>query len=316
MKTIGCVIPCYRGGDITLDIINKTPSIVDYVVLIDDYCPNFTGDRASKEIKNKKLIIIKNNSNLGVGASVKKGIKYLLSINCEIIIKIDADGQINPLLINDFIKPLLNNQADAVKGNRFISAEIILSMPFVRLIGNIGLSFLNKLSTGYWELFDPTNGFIAFSSSALRKIRLDKIDNRYFFESDLLFECSLSNIYFKQFPMKSVYKDEISSLDPFKSIFRFGRLHLINIFKRLIYQYFILDFNAGSLELLGSIITFSTVIFYNLYSIYSGRSSLTLIASQGIGNKLLILFLISFQLFLSFIYFDSTQKPLLRKMRE
>lgn len=315
MKTVGCVIPCYKGSDLTLDIIKKSINIVDYVVLVDDCCPNKIGELASKTIKNENFIIIKNNSNQGVGAAVKKGINYLLSINCDIIVKVDADGQIDPLLIPEIIQPLLKNNTDAVKGNRFTSVENIVSMPFLRIFGNLGLSFLNKLSSGYWELFDPTNGFMAFKSSTLKKIRLNKTDNRYFFESDLLFQCSLANVYFKQYPMKSIYKSEVSSLKPLREISRFSRLHLINFIKRLIYQYFILDFNAGSLELIGFILfSFSAITYYfytKYYSIVEGIN-----ASPSQANLLAILIIISFQLLISFIFFDSTQKPLMRRMRD
>ena len=123
-------------------------------------------------------------------------------------------------------------------------------MPKIRIIGNLGLSFLNKISTGYWELFDPTNGFIAFKSSALKRVRLEKTDNRYFFESDLLFQCALAQITFSQLPMQSIYANEISSLKPSREISRFAKKHLINLLKRLVYQYFVLDFNADRLSYL------------------------------------------------------------------
>ena len=180
MTTVGCIIPCFKGNETTIRIINESLNFVDYVVLIDDCCPNLIGNMVDEKIKNEKLIIIKNSINMGVGASVKKGIDYLLSIDCQIIVKIDADGQINPSLLPGIVSPILYEGAEAVKGNRFTNIEDVLEMPFVRLVGNLGLSFINKLSSGYWELFDPTNGFIAFDSNILRKIRLSKLDDRYF----------------------------------------------------------------------------------------------------------------------------------------
>ena len=315
MKTVGCVIPCFKGNQITIDLIQKTLEIVDYVVLVDDNCPNRTGKKAKKFIFNKNFVLIENKSNEGVGASFKRGVEYLLSINCEIIIKIDADGQMDPYLIPMFIDPLLKNESDATKGNRFTSSEDILSMPLIRIIGNLGLSFFNKVSSGYWELFDPTNGYIAFKGSTLKKIRLSKTNNRYFFESDLLFECSLSNIYFKQIPMKSTYLNELSSLKPLREITRFSRLHLINFIKRLVYQYFILDFNVGSLHLIGFIISTILSLNYYFYIRYiSFKAGID--ASPSQANLIAILIIISFQLLISFIFFDSTQKPLLRKIKD
>jgi len=116
---------------------------------------------------------------------MKSGFIYALKFNPEIVIKIDSDGQMDPVLIPKLIEPLLEGTSELTKGNRFTNPKSIKKMPIIRIIGNIGLGFITKLSTGYWELFDPTNGFIAFKASTLKKIRLKKTDDRYFFESDL-----------------------------------------------------------------------------------------------------------------------------------
>ena len=117
-------------------------------------------------------------------------------------------------------------------------------------------------------MFDPTNGFIAFDSYKLRKIRLSKLDNRYLFESSLLYECALANIYFKQISMKSVYKNETSSLKPFRELITFSFKHSLNLFKRIISQFFLLDFNAGSLELVCSLISlFSSFLYLKIFLI-------------------------------------------------
>ena len=64
-------------------------------------------------------------------------------------------------------------------------------MPWLRLIGNAGLSFLSKMSTGYWELFDPTNGYTAIHAALVRELPLGKLSRRYFFESDILFRLNV-----------------------------------------------------------------------------------------------------------------------------
>ena len=95
MKTYGCIIPCYKGDNTTIEIIKELLILVNYVVLVDDCCPNSIGKIAKENIKDKKLVVIKNEYNQGVGASVIKGFIYLLSVECDFIIKVDADGQIS-----------------------------------------------------------------------------------------------------------------------------------------------------------------------------------------------------------------------------
>ena len=310
--SIALIIPCYKGGLRTLEVIRKAKCFATDIILVDDCCPLNTGDLVLEVFKNESNIhVIFNNQNFGVGMSTKIGFDY--AVNCNILVKIDADGQMDPCLIPSLIEPLIQGKSDAAKGNRFTSVDHIASMPKIRIIGNLVLSFLNKISTGYWELFDPTNGFIAITSTALSRIRLDKVDNRYFFESDLLFQCALARITFSQLSMKSIYDGEVSSLSPIAEIRYFSAKHLLNFIKRLFYQYFILDFNAGSLELLGGLISFffsfllflKILLFGLLYNIF---------ATPGESSLFAIVSLLTIQLFIGFLYYDSTQQPLLRQL--
>ncbi len=313
---VGCAIPCFKGGNITINLIEDLFQLVDLIVLVDDSCPLRTGELAKKHFgENKKLKIIFNDSNMGVGFSVKRAFRLLMDKKCDIVVKIDADGQMDPNLIPELIKPIKLGYSDAVKGNRFSSIDHINSMPNFRKIGNLGLSFMNKFSTGYWELFDPTNGFIAFKTDRLKQVRLDKTKSRYFFESDLLFQSSLSNICFSQIPMRSIYVKEVSSLNPYSQFFIFLFFHIINFFKRIIYQYFLLDFNIGSLEIIGFSIT-SIMLLLNSIKVYSDGIYYQRLASPGEANLISILAIVSMQLLIGFFYFDATQQPLLRRLNK
>ena len=313
--SIGCVIPCYKGSKITINVINSVIKFTDLIVLVDDNCPYNTGENVERLfVKSNKVKVLYNKKNLGVGGATIKGMRYLLRNNFEIIVKVDADGQINPELIPELIDPLIRRESEAAKGNRFSSLDHILEMPLLRVVGNLGLSFLNKFSTGYWELFDPTNGFIAFTNSSLKKVRLDKVDNRYFFESDILFQCSLQNICFTQLPMKSIYSNEGSSLKPLFEIFRFSKKHTTNFVKRIIYQYFLLDFNIGSFEILSGSILFLILILL-IIKIYLNGILNNQFATPGEANLIALLSIITFQLIVGFLYYDSTQQPLMRRIK-
>lgn len=177
----GCVIPCNNGNELTMGVISQALIHADIVVLVDDGCPGGTGKIIESKFRDEdRVIVLFNAWNMGVGYSTKRGISRLISMNCEIIIKIDTDGQMDPNLMPKFCRLIKSGEAEAVKGNRFSYISDTNSMPAARLAGNIALSFITKISTGYWELFDPTNGYIALSSDTIRKIRLDKTDDRYF----------------------------------------------------------------------------------------------------------------------------------------
>ena len=79
--TIGVVIPCYKGNKYTISVVNKILDYVDIAVFIDDACPNKTGLKIKEKINSDKLIILFNDFNYGVGASMKRGFKYLIEKN-------------------------------------------------------------------------------------------------------------------------------------------------------------------------------------------------------------------------------------------
>jgi glycosyltransferase involved in cell wall biosynthesis len=98
-----------------------------------------------------------------------------IKAGADIIVKIDGDGQMDPSLISEFVAPIVAGEADYTKGNRFFDLEEIRAMPKIRLFGNAVLSFMTKLSSGYWDLFDPTNGYTAIHADVARHLHFEKI---------------------------------------------------------------------------------------------------------------------------------------------
>jgi hypothetical protein len=156
----------------------------------------------------------------------------------------------DPSLIPKLIAPIVNGDADYAKGNRFFNIDSLRSMPRVRILGNLVLSFHSKLSTGYWSIFDPNNGFTAISAEKLRLLPFEKISNRYFFESDMLFQLGLQASVVADVPMDSKYGNEESNLRIMRVLFEFPYKHARNTFKRIFYNYYLRDFSIASIELL------------------------------------------------------------------
>ena len=308
------IIPCYKTPEKAPLIVEECLKISDLVICVDDCCPFDTGDKIKETIISEKLIVLRHSFNRGVGGAVKTGIKFALKKEIDIIVKVDSDGQMPPHLIPKLVKPIIDGKAEVTKGNRFRNPSVLVKMPFIRLIGNVGLGFLTKLSTGYWELFDPTNGFIAFKKNILLNISINNLDNRYFFETDFLFRCALNEIVINEMPMKAIYADEKSNMYPIAEVPRFLIKHLKILLKRISYQYFIFDFNPGSISLI--IANICGLIAFTIGTTNFISSNITG-QPTPVGTQTLFLFLsiISTQFFINFIFYDATQKPLFRKLR-
>ena len=165
--TIAVVIPAYKVSSHIEGVIASIGKNVAHIIVVDDACPEQSGEVA-KKVKDSRVTVIFHEKNQGVGGATVTGYKAALDTPADIIVKLDGDGQMNPGFIPQLIAPLVTNLADYSKGNRFSSVENLESMPFIRVLGNAGLSFMTKLSSGYWTVTDPTNGFTAIRREILQ----------------------------------------------------------------------------------------------------------------------------------------------------
>lgn len=263
---IAVVIPCFNVKSFILDVIGTIGPEVNLIVVVDDCCPEKSGEHVKKFCTDPRVHVCSNVQNLGVGGAVKAGYRVAMELGARFIVKIDGDNQMDARMIPRFVEPLANGNADYCKGNRFYELEALGQMPKIRLVGNACLSFLNKLVSGYWNIMDPTNGYTAIHVDVLRRLPLDKISNRYFFESDMLFRLNTYRAVVKDIEMAAKYGDEVSNLRIPPIIRQFPTLFFNRFIKRIFYNYFLRDFNLGSIYLVLGVILLSFGIFFGVYS--------------------------------------------------
>jgi glycosyltransferase involved in cell wall biosynthesis len=226
----------------------------------------------------------------------------------DVVVKVDGDGQMNPALISSIARPVLEGNADYAKGNRFDSLENLFAMPKIRIFGNAVLSLWSKLSSGYWSVTDPTNGYTAIHRKALEAISLDKLRKSYFFESDLLFRLSIVNAVVMDVPMVSVYGEEKSHLRIRKVLFEFPWRHTVNLLKRVFYKYYLREWSVASFELpLG----FGLTIFGAWFGLarYFEASSIGQATTAGQVTLSAVALILGVQLLLSFLSYDVQSEP-------
>lgn len=258
---IAVVIPCYRVRSHIVGVVEGVIEAVDAVYVVDDKCPEHSGDIVESVISSSKLRVLRHEVNQGVGGAVATGYQAALADGFDVVVKMDGDGQMDPASLPLLVEPILSGRADYSKGNRFFDLRYLRTMPRIRLFGNSVLSFVSKFSSGYWNVMDPTNGYTAIHSKTLAVLEMDKIAKRYFFESDMLFRLSLVRAVVKDVPMPAIYGDEESNLSVSRIAIDFPRRYLINMFKRFFYSYVLRDVNVGTVEtLIGmSFLIFGTV---------------------------------------------------------
>lgn len=303
LQSITVVIPAFKVKDHVLQVISSIGPEVKKIILVDDACPEKSGEYVQANIKDKRVEVIFHDVNLGVGGAVKTGYRRAAELKSDIVVKIDGDGQMDTSRITELISPIVKGVAHYTKGNRFFDVETVRAMPKIRIIGNLGLSFLTKLSSGYWRIFDPNNGFTAINGNRLMSIPLDKIDNGYFFESDMLFRLNLMGAIVKDVPMPAIYDSEKSSLRISRVLVEFPFKHTRNFQKRIIYSYYLRDFNLASLQLFfGFILGTFGMLFGGLTWVQAQRTEFA--TPTGTVVLIALSLLASLQLILSFFSFD------------
>lgn len=306
--SIAVVIPCFRVRRHILDVIARIGAEVDAIYVVDDRCPEESGRFVSAECTDPRVHVVFHTENQGVGGAVMTGYQAAIADGHGILVKVDGDGQMDPSLLPAFVAPLLAGEADYSKGNRFFHLEEIYNMPAIRLVGNAALSFMSKLSTGYWGIFDPTNGYTAIHAKVASHLPMEKISKRYFFETDMLFRLNTLRATVIDIPMDAVYGDEESNLRITKILPEFLAKHFRNTLKRIFYNYYLRDMSVASLQLPAGIFL---MLFGMIFGITHWIQSSALNIPSPAGTVMLAALpvLVGLHLLLAFIANDVMNQP-------
>jgi dolichol-phosphate mannosyltransferase len=305
---IAAVIPCYRVRDHILAVLAGIPASIERIYCVDDACPQASGNIVEAECSDPRVRVIRHTQNQGVGGAVMTGYAAALADGAEIVVKIDGDDQMPMNMLGSLLQPILSSRADYTKGNRFYFLRDLEGMPPSRLFGNAVLSFLTKLSSGYWSVFDPTNGFTAIHRAALSRLRLRTIKRDYFFESDMLHHLYLERAVVIDVPMPAKYGDAGSSLSVLGSILPFLRGNLRNFLRRLVYTYYVRDLNIASLEFaLSLLLIFGGGLWEAAQLWESVESGIAATVGEALIGVLPII--MGFQMLLAAIHYDTRNMP-------
>jgi len=248
---IAAVIPAYGVERDIQSVLGGLPAYIKYIIVVNDASLDSSGELAAAAAKRDgRITLVTHTQNQGVGGAMVSGFRKSLELGAQIVIKLDGDGQMDPAHIPALIKPLIQGKADYVKGNRFRDFQSLQQMPFIRRVGNLGLSFLTKAATGYWGIFDPTNGFFAIRAEILAQLPLDKIDRHFYFETSMLANLYLLGALVMDIPIPARYRDEASNLSIRRTLIEFPLKLLATFLRRILLKYYIYDFSMMSLYLM------------------------------------------------------------------
>jgi len=304
---VAVVVPAYRVEDRIEEVIRTLPVWVGTVVVVDDGSPDRTAERV-EALRDPRVRLVRHERNLGVGAAVVAGFREALRHHPHVVVKMDGDGQMDPIHLPRLLGPLLRHEADLAKGNRYRNLRSLEGMPTVRRLGNAGLTFLVKLASGHWRMFDPTNGYLATRAELLERLDLDRLPRGYFFECGLLVELGLLRAKVQDVPIPARYRGEASSLSVGAALLGFPVRLLRGCVRRVLRHYFLYDFTAASLFLAAGIPLMAFGIGFGAYE--WARSARTgIVASTGTVMLAALPVILGFQLLLQALVLDVASAP-------
>ena len=203
VKTV-IILPAFNESVVIYKVLKSLPtkihniSKIEYLV-VDD---GSTDDTFGEILKLKSEVkIVRHILNRGLGAAIKTGMAWAKSVNADVVVTFDSDGQHDPGDLDSIIKPIVNKKADIVIGSRFFKKQYI---PPDRIFLNWFANFATFILYGVYST-DSQSGLRAFSKKALGLI--DFKADRMEFSSEILLEAKRNNLKIVEVPIKAIYTE-------------------------------------------------------------------------------------------------------------
>lgn len=249
---VAIVVPAHNEAQLVGKVIKTAPELVDHIIVVDDASTDSTSE-AARAMNDPRLALIRQDVNTGVGGAILNGHRQALTLGADISVVMAGDAQMDPDYLPALLDPIVDGDAQFTKANRFYGVGSFDGMPRHRIFGNVVLSFLTKAASGYWGLFDPQNGYTAIHRTALERLPLDRISQRYDFENDLLIHLNILRIPARDVPVPAVYGDEVSGMKLSKVAPRLlATLHR-GFWRRIWWKYVLQSFSPVALLLFAGI---------------------------------------------------------------
>lgn len=302
-QKIAVAIPCYKVEQHLEQVVSGLPPLIDIILLVDDCSPDGTPALVDRLADGSRIVAIHHPQNKGVGGAMKTAFRKAMEMEADVVVKLDGDGQMDASYIAPLVEAL--EGADFAKGNRLFNRQMLRRMPAIRRIGNMGVGFMVKAASGYWNVSDPVNGFFAIRTKTLRQMDLNRVADRYFFESSMLIEMHYTGARISEVNMPAIYGDEHSNLSVGKTFVSFPPRLIAAWLRRLHLSYFVYDFNICSLYILVGLPSFLFGLIFGLCE-WIHYASISSPSPTGTIMVAVLTFILGFQMLLAAAQYDIT----------
>lgn len=303
---VAAVVPAYKEEAMIGRVIDTMPEFVDHIVIVDDCSPDATSD-VVRSIDSTRVTLLRHEVNQGVGGAIITGHRAAIELGADVNVVMAGDAQMDPEHLPALLDQVTDDGYGFAKANRFYAPESFEGMPRHRVFGNIVLSFMTKLASGYWHLFDPQNGYTAVRTEVLKNIPLDHVAKRYSFENDLLIHLNIQQVSAVDVPVPAVYGDEVSSIKLGKVVPELLDLLFRGFWRRIWYRYVLWSFSPIALLLFLGLLLFGIGLIISIWVAFLALGSVVATAATVMLAALPLM--IGTQMLISALQLDIQASP-------
>ncbi len=301
-KRIGVVVPAYNEEKLIGRVIETMPDFVDCIYVVDDCSPDTTCDRVNEYLEQPamadRLVLIRLSVNQGVGKAIVTGYERAAADGMDVVAVMAGDAQMDPDELEQVVGPVVDSEADYVKGNRLFTGEAWQMIPKYRYIGNAFLSLFTKIASGYWQVADSQTGYTAISREALKIIPLEQLYPRYGYPNHLLVMLNVYGQRVRDVPVRPVYNiGEKSGIRLWKVIPRVSWLLSRLFLYRMLHKYVIRDFHPLVFFYALGVTLFPAGMLFGFYLLYRRIVGGPIVATSALFAVFLAVMGLQFLLF-------------------
>ncbi len=306
-KKVMITTPAYNEARHIDKVIKGLPQYIDKIIIVDDVSTDNTEEIIKKNM-TEQVVCLKNKKNIGTGGTVTRAVNKAKELGADITVTMAGDNQMDPKYLPDLLDPICDEGYDYTKGNRFYSKEGLKGMPKYRVWGSILLTFMTRLASGYWRMFDAQNGYYAIGPKALRSIDFNSLTKGFPYENDLLINLNILSMRIKDVSIPARYGDETSYMKMWKIIPSFTVFLIKGFFRRLYRKYILRGIHPVALFFFSGLILFTWGL---TFGILVWRNSVLTGTPATTGTVMLsaLPFLMGFELLLWALVLDIQEEP-------
>jgi glycosyltransferase involved in cell wall biosynthesis len=196
---IAVVIPTYNEGVVIKEVVNNLLSYNFVIIVVDDG----SKDNTEELLSDLPIFYLRHKLNLGQGAAIATGLRFVSSLDTSCVVTFDADGQHDPEDIIPMVTKMKNDNLDIIFGSRFLKYKPA-NLSFVKLMLLKAAIIFNYLTTGIL-LSDAHNGLRVIHHRVLPSLQLS--ENKMSHATEILMEVKRLNLKYAEVAMRMVYTD-------------------------------------------------------------------------------------------------------------